>query len=640
MPIEFIPNQPIIFTDNSQSCLNNDNKAYAQMMQPDDMMCVQMKQDPCSYEQMCTIVDPETNWTTNPDFSGDASGWTLVTGWAYGTNNIIYTGAGFGKTASQTMAGSITAGILGNHFKITINVSAITGKLLVYVSESQVASIDAVGLHTFYHTARTYIQDIYIVDAVDNSINGTFTVEKFDVELVLDCFEWYDNGNLDLGFGKVMNTNPDFTGNATGWDLQTSWAYNTNKITKTPSPGLARSAAQHVTIDAKQAYRVGFTISDYTAGSLVVSYGNNTIASISANGYYEYDITLYQNIGLFAIDTFAFLANATFSGSIESAYIIDPFNHWIINNDGELCKSRTDLFPIVSTNTPANIGGTGNITFEINNRTLGTITPQWGTTNGLAVSGNGTFSQYINAAANGELIFIEDLTFDGCIGLISAKEMNLGSSFTIISADGTTDISDHYNNTTIDYPVIYDNEYITWCIKLSDLTLSNIPVNLPRSCYRIMFTDDCASIEYISDTLIHYSSTDLPCTRMVIGSNTGEQFGFNWNDFIMYQRLKVLRITPEHKIKGEDYFDSRGEGFNAYIEADKQWVAWFDLLDENTHDALSIQLYSNNFSIDTVPYFCPIQDIQPLWAANMKRNLAQLKVELRKKVGKLFKKLS
>lgn len=636
MPIEFIPNQPIIFTDNSQSCLNNDNKAYAQMMQPDDMMCVQVKQEPCGYEQMCTIFDPETNWTTNPDFSGDASGWTLGTGWAYGTDNVIYTGTGSGNKLAQTLSQLM---VVGTHYVVTVEVTELTGKIGVYVAASQVALLDTIGTYLFYHTARTREDKIWIVEDPYQLFDGTCTISTFDVEQILNCFEWVDNGDIQLG--KEMNANSGFQGNANNWTLGSGWVYGSNKVTiATPGANGTISTVCNILID-----QLGYGVeidSNITAGSISVYYGNELLGVISAHvpTITFYEVPLGHFIGIYNINALVLVPSNTFVGSISQATIYDPNLYWTINNDGELCKSRIDLFPIVSNNTPANIGGTANITFEINNRTLGSITPQWGTTNGLAVNGNGTFSQYINAAANGELIFIEDSTFDGCIGLISAKEMNLGSSFTIISEDGTTDISDHYNNTTIDYPVIYDNEYITWCIKLSDLTLFDIPVNLPTACYRIMFTDDCASIEYISDTLIHYSSTNLPCTRMVIGSNTGEQFGFNWNDFIMYQRLKVLRITPEHKMKGEDYFDSRGEGFNAYIEADKQWVAWFDLLDENTHDALSIQLYSNNFSIDTVPYFCPIQDIQPLWATNMKRNLAQLKVELRKKVGKLFKKLS
>lgn len=46
MGLEFIPNQPVKFVDDSQSRLNNDNKAWDILLQESDPLCVQIKMTP------------------------------------------------------------------------------------------------------------------------------------------------------------------------------------------------------------------------------------------------------------------------------------------------------------------------------------------------------------------------------------------------------------------------------------------------------------------------------------------------------------------------------------------------------------------------------------------------------------------
>ena len=75
MAIEFLPNQPIIFVDDTQSCLNNDNQLYSAPLQAGDVTCMQVKQSSCGFELMCTVTDDNSELTANPGFNGDASGW-------------------------------------------------------------------------------------------------------------------------------------------------------------------------------------------------------------------------------------------------------------------------------------------------------------------------------------------------------------------------------------------------------------------------------------------------------------------------------------------------------------------------------------------------------------------------------------
>ena len=46
MGFTFIPNQPILFDSDIQEGKNNDNSAYAQLLQAGDTMCVQLKTTP------------------------------------------------------------------------------------------------------------------------------------------------------------------------------------------------------------------------------------------------------------------------------------------------------------------------------------------------------------------------------------------------------------------------------------------------------------------------------------------------------------------------------------------------------------------------------------------------------------------
>lgn len=55
MPVRFIPNQPFIFESpiGEQICLNNDDNAYAQIVQANDTVCVQVAIDPCDEAINC-----------------------------------------------------------------------------------------------------------------------------------------------------------------------------------------------------------------------------------------------------------------------------------------------------------------------------------------------------------------------------------------------------------------------------------------------------------------------------------------------------------------------------------------------------------------------------------------------------------
>jgi hypothetical protein len=170
-----------------------------------------------------------------------------------------------------------------------------------------------------------------------------------------------------------------------------------------------------------------------------------------------------------------------------------------------------------------------------------------------------------------------------------------------------------------------------------------LPVDLDAGCYQVKVIDNDADpdVELTSTTLISYSATDdIKLSAMIYAKNTGIQDGFYWDgNFIMWQRIRLLRISPIWEISGKDYVYSTGMNVSPSLNKDKVYELFIDRVDEPTFDALAIQLFADDFRINDVPYFTEIENIEPLWATNMSRNLAQLRMKIKKKISRLFKTL-
>ncbi len=83
-------------------------------------------------------------------------------------------------------------------------------------------------------------------------------------------------------------TNGSFTGSATGWNVGAGWAYSSNSVSKT-SNGTA-TLNQTPTLNLGERFDVSFTISNFTAGSVVVTFAGNTLATLTTAGTYSYRI--------------------------------------------------------------------------------------------------------------------------------------------------------------------------------------------------------------------------------------------------------------------------------------------------------------------------------------------------------------
>lgn len=120
------------------------------------------------------LLDPCTNTNgqnipisiTNPNFTGNANGWTLGANWSYGANAVSYiAGAG---SLSQTIFPTYSV-----FNRVTIEVTAITGDLNVYFGSVLMGTIQGIGTHIFNGTPYGGL-DITLTP----SAGGTGTVDS------------------------------------------------------------------------------------------------------------------------------------------------------------------------------------------------------------------------------------------------------------------------------------------------------------------------------------------------------------------------------------------------------------------------------------------------------------------------------
>ena len=99
--------------------------------------------------------------------------------------------------------------------------------------------------------------------------------------------------------------------------------------------------------------------------------------------------------------------------------------------------------------------------------------------------------------------------------------------------------------------------------------------------------------------------------------------------FTLRQRLRLLQFNPTYPAKSEEYLYSNGDHVRTFAESAKYRIAWFDYVDEPTHDVIRLQMLSDTLTINGNYFFCKAEDYEPEWGQNGKYNLAQSRVLLK-----------
>ena len=89
----------------------------------------------------------------------------------------------------------------------------------------------------------------------------------------------------------------------------------------------------------------------------------------------------------------------------------------------------------------------------------------------------------------------------------------------------------------------------------------------------------------------------------------------------------MLQFAPKYPAIGEEYLYSNGSFSRSFAQSGKIRQAWFDYVDEPTHDVIRLQLLSDVLTLDSDVYFAPLKDYEPEWDEH-RYNLSQSRVDL------------
>lgn len=529
MATSFIPNQPILFEDPlfaGQTCLNNDVREYAQLVEEDDDMCIQIINEPIASLINCNL-NQNPNDLVNGEFTTDLSSWTeynFLSGVPSGTN--YWTWSTSGATSDPTQSG------------------------------------------------------IGLVQAIPGTIGNIYLI-SFE-------FEFDNGGTFQVGIGDAA------TGAFNTIDLENNYGKN---------------------IDGRRC----LILSSYLG--LDVGFYCNT-SDVKIKNIIVRDITACQLV--------------TPNNSLNHWTYVESLNGW-----EKLDGTAAVAWPLEILTTLTS-GTSYKFTYKITNMVEDGIAYF----EFLDFDGNSISKSY----SNGE--FAEYFTYTGTTGYftlqgdpnaifgvvydITVSEMCYNHRISVTNTDNSP-ASIWYDSSSPLYPIQYYKDRIVWCFTWSGLTSADVPgAPLNFGCYTITFDDLCTGgVTTQSYTVVNYKATGgHPCTVYVQGNNQGYAFGFFFNDpdtsveFILLQRLRILQFNPMYPTKTEQYLYSNGDMFRSFAQTGKVRTAWFDYVDEPTHDVIRLQLLSDTLIVGPQPFFCVAEDYEPEWGENGKYNLAQSKVTL------------
>lgn len=267
MPLSFIPNQPFIWESPlpDQPCLNNDNRAYAQIVQPNDTVCVQQIMTPC---------DDAINCEPNMFAIGTNLGFvaTLGSGWSSGGGNYNYSGSG-GVVGNLTLTPSspLTAGV---PYRIQIDVLSVTGTCGIFISlglDAYATEITAAGQYTCYLICQTTTDDlVFTMNASATTAGDTMVINGGSIDRTDFSQCWFDS--LPFGYPcwnytfDLPNLNGKFCSITDFGSLTNLTAYTTDG----------------------NYHRVNLRITDCTQGGLEVILGGVYLGTTTGNGEFQF----------------------------------------------------------------------------------------------------------------------------------------------------------------------------------------------------------------------------------------------------------------------------------------------------------------------------------------------------------------
>lgn len=311
MPIEFIPNQPVVFENpiGDYPCLNNDPKVYGPLMQSGDEMCIQWKMTPCG----TPLCEPDMY------VDGDSvtlAAWSVAGDWTSGSSTTLTFNGNDDSVATNNL-GTLT---LGAVYKVSFTVTNISGAGILYVKSSIGQTIGIIntlqntaGDYTFYFIADINPFSLRFEMDVIPLLTANVVITSIAVQQWTEC--WQDD--LDSGFA--------------------GWSYDYDAVTQQGrfcSNANANSLINTNALLNPNYHGITFVISNCTQGGLevYVDGGTTPIGTTSGNGQF----TFY---GIPAVNSLIFTKVGSFDGCISQVVV----NDYGVINDYDITFESQDL---------------------------------------------------------------------------------------------------------------------------------------------------------------------------------------------------------------------------------------------------------------------------------------------------------
>ena len=319
MPTEFIPNQAILFENpiGTQDCLNNDPRAYAQLAQPGDTLCVQWKMLPCTADVSC-----EPNMVIDPIGADLLGTWTVSGGWSSSSSSTVnYDGTGGTGTCDQIVAVTV-----GKVYKLSFTVSNFAGDadFEVALGLDVRGPISANGTYEFYFVAVNASTQISFLLTGGGDPGDIVDLTSIELKQYTNCWEdGLSSGTASWTYSYENGQGKFCSFNFNGGDLINRDAYT----------------------DDLSYHKVTFTVSGWSQGSITAVMGGVTFGTVTGEGTF----TLYgvPNDGS---KDLIFQKQDLFDGCISQVTVDDygvlstRYNAYLVDQGNNVAASMTPSY--------------------------------------------------------------------------------------------------------------------------------------------------------------------------------------------------------------------------------------------------------------------------------------------------------
>lgn len=380
-------------------------------------------------------------------------------------------------------------------------------------------------------------------------------------------------------------TNGDFSGGATGWTLGAGWSIVSNKARHTA--GNTATLSQTLTLPAPPPpgtgynYWVGFTISNWTTGTVTVKLGNNATGTTYTWKGNDRFVQFYGPKQSGSVDI-TFTPSSTFDGDIDDIKVV------LINHSG--------IALLYQAANPFVTAGTYQTDWEIISSTAAGISAR-----AYQNQPNATIPSY--QSANGTYSYTQTLLLSG-------------GFYSIYVNWGKTD------------PNFTQLNYVEGSITLDNMSLKKIEP------FEAAYESEC----------IKYSTDIIPRSKVIVGYCDQNALGFDFENtgFKLTHRAVLRSINPTYPSNSEIMKTGRGNDRFVYGDLEKYWNVYTDFASETFHDLMAAILICDHVEIGDdanllVEYSTNGQEYSPEWNGEGAYTLAPATFQLRvKEKGQVF----